>query len=254
MRQTCGYRPWGRHLISGLALALAAVLTVPAHAGWFDTGLELLKGFTGGTTARTLSLEEIAGGLKEALRVGSGNVVTTLGKTDGFNLDPDVHIPLPEQLNTVKTMLGKVGLSSLMDDLELKLNRAAEAATPKAKSLFVDAIARMTFEDVEAIFKGPDDAATRYFRNAMSPELAAALSPIVDQVLADVGAIQAYDKVMGRYQSLPFVPDIKADLNQHVVNKGMAGIFLYMAREEAAIRKDPAKRTTEILRRVFGAS
>jgi len=238
-------------LVSGLFLVM--LLFLPADAGWLDNGLELLRGLTGGaTTGNVLTVEEIANGLKEALRVGSGNVVTSLGRTDGFNLDPSIHVPLPDELATVKNMLTKVGLSGLMDDLELKLNRAAETATPKARDLFLGAISRMTFNDVQAIFKGPDDAATKYFQRTMSPDLAAALRPIVDQVLTEVGAIQAYDRVLGRYRSLPLVPDIRADLNHHVVSKAMDGIFLYMAREEAAIRKEPAKRTTEILRRVFG--
>jgi len=36
------------------------------------------------------------------------------------------------------------------------------------------------------------------------------------------------------------------------VEKGMAGIFYYIGREEAAIRENPAKRTSEILQKVFG--
>jgi len=149
-------------------------------------------------------------------------------------------------------MLGKVGMSHLLDDLELKLNRAAEVATPKAKELFWQAITDMTFEDVKAVYKGPEDAATKYFQGKMSPSLAKEMHPIVEESLSSVGAIQAYDNVMGQYQSLPFVPDVKADLTNYVIEKGMDGIFHYIAQEEAAIRQNPAKRTTELLKRVFG--
>ena len=135
----------------------------------------------------------------------------------------------------------------------MKLNRAAEVATPKAKELFSQAISEMTFEDVMNIYNGPDDAATRYFQKKMTPPLAREMQPVVDQSLAEVGAVQAYDKVMAEYRSMPFVPDVKADLTTYVVEKGMDGIFHYMAVEEAAIRQDPAKRTTELLQRVFGA-
>ncbi len=225
----------------------------PAEGGWFGDSLELLLDMAGEEKGTSLTLEDIGAGLKEALSVGSDRVVEALGRTDSFNLDPEIHIPLPDEFTTVRTMMGKLGMAGLLDDLELKLNRAAETATPRAKALFLDAISKMTFEDVRAVFHGPDDAATRYFEKSMSSDLAAAMRPIVERVLAEVGAVRAYDKVMGQYQALPFVPDIKADLTEHVVQKGMDGIFLYMAREEAAIRKDPAKRTTEILKRVFGS-
>jgi len=224
-----------------------------AESDWWLKGRELLKGF-GATSGRNdLTREEIGAGLKEALRVGSENVVNQLGRVDGFNKDAAIRIPLPEKLNTVKTALQRVGMSGMLDDLELKLNRAAETATPKARELFRQAIADMTINDVEAIYRGPEDSATRYFQAKMSPALAEEMRPIVDTSLAEVGAIRMYDKVMGRYRSIPFVPDIKTDLTSHVVEKGMDGIFHYLAREEAAIRQDPVKRTTELLKRVFGS-
>ncbi len=224
-----------------------------AQGSWWQKGVDLLKSPTGTTVQQSLTAEEIGAGLKDALLVGSEDVVAQLGRLDGFNLDPAIHIPLPQQLNSVKSLLGKVGMSSMLDDLEWKLNRAAEVATPKAKELFAQAISGMTFEDVMNIYNGPDDAATRYFQDRMTPALAREMQPVVDQSLAEVGAVQAYDNVMGQYRSIPFVPDVKADLTTYVVEKGMAGIFHYIALEEAAIRKDPAKRTTELLQRVFGA-
>jgi hypothetical protein len=42
-------------------------------------------------------------------------------------------------------------------------------------------------------------------------------------------------------------------LTNYVTEGGMNGIFHYLAREEAAIRQNPAKRTTDLLKRVFGA-
>jgi hypothetical protein len=178
-------------------------------------------------------------------------VVKQLGTTDGFNQDSHIHIPLPASLDKVKSVLSKVGKASLLEDLELKLNRAAEAATPRAKQLFKDAITSMTLEDVNGIYNGPDDAATQYFKGKMSPGLAEEMKPVVENSLADVGAVTAYEQMMKEYKSLPFVPDVKANLSDHVVEKGMDGIFYYMAKEEAAIRQNPVKRTTELLKKVF---
>jgi len=245
------------HLTSLIAIAIITSCLIfgpsKAESSWWQKGTDILKGSGTGQTQDTLTTGEIGAGLKDALLVGSENVVSQLGSLDGFNLDPAIHIPLPEQFSTVKSVLGRVGMTSLLDDLELKLNRAAEVATPKAKALFGQAISEMTFEDAMNIYNGPDDAATRYFQDKMTPPLAKEMQPVVEQSLAEVGAVQAYDNVMGEYRSIPFVPDVKADLTTYVVEKGMDGIFYYMAREEAAIRQNPAKRTTELLQRVFGA-
>ena len=231
-----------------LALALSGASAV-ASADWLDK----LKGLVSGKeeTQATLSQDDIGGGLKEALRVGTENVVGNLGVTDGFNLDPQIHIPLPDKLDQVKNVLEKVGMDSMLVDLETRLNRAAEVATPKAKHLFVAAINDMTLDDVMAIYNGPEDAATQYFRSKMAGPLALEMKPVVDDSLADVGAAKSYDAAMTRYNSVPFAPKVDADLSDYVVEKGMDGIFYYLAKEEAAIRQDPAKRTTDLLKRVF---
>jgi hypothetical protein len=204
-------------------------------------------------TGASLRDSEIARGLKEALRVGSDRVVGALGRTDGFNKSPDAHIPLPSSLQTAKKVLDAVGAGAVAEDLELRLNRAAEAAVPKARKLFGDAIAAMTLDDARAILNGPNDSATRYFRGKMSAPLAADMRPIVDAELARTGAIQSYDRMLGQYKTMPFVPDVKANLTDYVLGKAIDGVFLYLGREEAAIRENPAKRTTDLLRRVFGA-
>ena len=243
--------PVFRTLAAVAAILLLGSMPVLAQSDLLQKGLGLVT--SGGSSASTGSLTqgEMGDGLKEALRVGTESVVAQLGKTDGFNADKAIHIPLPGQLATVQKALKAAGYSSLVDDLELKLNRAAEQATPKAKALFVDAIAAMTIQDAQKILNGPDDAATQYFRKAMGPGLAREMEPIVDATLAEAGAVQAYDAMMGQYKALPFMPDAKADLTDYVVNKGLDGIFHYVAQEEAAIRNNPAKRTTDLLKKVF---
>ena len=229
--------------------------TAEAGSDWLQKGKDLLDGATRSHGApQGLSVEEIAAGLKEALRVGSEKVVNQLGQQDGFYADPAVRVPLPASLDTVRSALEKIGMASLLSDLELRLNRAAEAATPKARQLFIDASEGMTMDDVKAIYEGPNDAATRYFQAKMSQPLAKEMTPIVDASLTDVGAVQAYDQVISQYRTIPFMPAAQTDLSDHVVTKALDGIFHYLAQQEAAIRQDPAKRTTEILKRVFGAS
>ncbi len=224
-----------------------------ARSGWLDVGKEWLEDATSSNSGGSaLSTIDMAAGLKEALIVGSGSVVDQLGKSGGFNKDPAVHIPLPGSLDKVKSVLDKVGMGSMLEDLETKINMAAEAATPKAKRLFTDAIKAMTLDDVKKIFNGPNDSATRYFQSKMSIPLAKEMSPIVQESLSEVGAIKSYDATMEEYASLPFVPDAKANMTEYVVEQAMDGIFHYLAIEEAAIRENPTKHTTDLLKKVFG--
>ncbi|MCI5210346.1 MAG: DUF4197 domain-containing protein [Candidatus Electrothrix sp. ATG2] len=244
-------------IITSAAWALFSWLPNQAYAegSWLDNGVSILNNLTketGGKSSNTTSDAEVGEAFKQALRIGTENVVSKLGTVDGFNADPTVHIPLPKDLKTIKTLLTQVGMSQLADDLELKLNRAAESATQKAKTHFLQAITDMTFNDIRNIYEGPENSATKYFQSKMSSPLAQEMQPIVKNTLSQVGAIQAYEQVIGQYNTLPFVPDVTTNLTDHVIQKGLEGIFFYVAKEEASIRKDPAKQTTVLLKKVFG--
>ncbi len=239
--------------VAAVAAFLAIPLTAPcpASANWLDSAKELLQRSLGDNGGQSLGQSEIIAGLREALQVGTERVVAQLGINDGFNADPKVHIPLPETLQTVQQTLRRFGLSGYADELELRLNRAAEQAVPEAKQLFWKAISEMTLDDAQAIYRGPDDAATRYFQGKMSGPLSDRMRPVVERTLNEVGAVSAYDTMMGEYKALPFVPDIKADLTEHALGRAMEGLFLYIAEEEARIRNDPAARTTALLKKLF---
>ncbi len=229
---------------------------VPAYAGWdVPLGNALqglgLNGVSQSHAVQQLTQTDMVGGLKDALRIGSEHVVSRLSRKNGFQSDAKVHIPLPKQVQQAQTLLTKFGMGKIGADLELRLNRAAEAATPKAKRLFVEAIQKMRFEDAKQILEGSDDAATRYFQRQMTQPLAKDMRPIVSQALSQVGALRMYDQMMGKYQSLPFVPNVHTDLTQYVVDQALHGIFRYMGEEEAGIRHQPIKRTTELLKKIF---
>jgi len=201
----------------------------------------------------SLSQNEITRALKEALLDGTQNVVGRLGSYGGFLNDDAVRIPLPPNLAKVDALLQQVGLGELSADLKQRINHAAEAAIPKAGELFMDTIQRMSLDDARAILDGPDDAATQTLRRRMSQPLAAAMRPIVQASLADSGAVKVFDGLVKQYNRLPLVKPISGDLNQHVVNTAMDGVFYYLARQEAAIRKDPLKQTSKLLKKVFGS-
>ncbi len=239
-----------------IAVSCAALVTACVSDDWQNVATSVLQsGGVGGASSSVsaLSVAQITEGLKEALSLGSRNVTTQLGQAGGFNLDPKIRIPLPDTLQKVHTALSAVGMGGMTADLETRMNAGAEEAAKQAYPLFLDAIKQMTIADARSILSGQQDAATQYLRKTMGVALEGKINPIVQSTLAQAGAMKAYDGVMGQYAALPFVSNAKTDLNNYVTAKAMDGIFYYVAREEAAIRQNPAKRTTEILRTVFGA-
>lgn len=232
------------------------LLTLPVQADLFSDGLKILQGGDAkqdDQSQSNLSVGEISTGLKEALRVGSSRVVDQVSLQDGFNADSNIHIPLPDSLKKVQGALRTVGLSSMADDLELKLNRGAENASVEAREIFLDTISKMTLEDARRIYNGRNDEATRYFQEKMNPELKAKFKPIIDRTLSEVGAVNSYEEMISNYKAIPFVPDVKADLTDYTVSKALEGLFYYLAKEEEQIRQNPVARTTEILKNVFGS-
>ncbi len=204
------------------------------------------------SNSNELSVTDMSGAFKQALTIGAEAVISQLGTEGGFSDDEAVYIPLPENLKKVAKVLKKIGLSGQVDDLELKLNKAAETAVPIAKDLFIQSIKDMTFEDVKTIYKGADDSATQYFKEKMTTSLAEKMNPIVENSLSAVGAIQSLNRVMDKYQNIPFVSEVTPNLTEYVVEKGTDGVFHYLAQQESAIRKDPLKQTTDLLKKVFG--
>lgn len=241
------------------AILAAGMLPSHAYSNWFEKGLEVLQGSHSSTessdnsnSAINFSNHELESAFREALSIGSEKVIDKIGLKDGFNKDPKIHIPLPSSLNTIKSGLGKVGMESYMNELETTLNRAAEEAMPETKKIFLNAIASMTFEDVKAIYQGSDNAATRYLKKATTPELKQKISPIIDAKLNQVGAVNAYDSLTQQYrQQYPFLPNIKSDLQGHVMDKALEGMFLYLGQEETKIRQEPMKYGSDLLKKVF---
>src|SRR6266581_9324147 len=205
----------------------------------------------GGTT---LDPRTAADGLKEALGVGTSRSVDLLGRPDGYLKNLDVKIPMPEKLHVVDKGLRTIGRGNLVDEFVTSMNRAAEAAAPLARSVFLDTIKHMSFEDALQIVRGRDHEATDYLRQNAGPKLDTLFRPIVGQQLDKVGATRSFDAMMGRASTLPFVGKSAFDLNAYVTGRALDGLFLMIGRAEEKIRKDPVARTTDLLKRVFGVS
>jgi hypothetical protein len=214
------------------------------------------SGGGGSSTGAGASLPqaEIGSGLKDALKVASQRVVGRVGKTDGYWGDNAIRIPLPGPIDKVSGALKTVGAGGMVDDLHLKMNRAAEQAAPQALNIFVDAASKMSISDARAILTGPNDAATQYFKKTSTGQLTTAFHPIVDNTLSQVGAVKTFNSVKSRASSIPLAGQQIAgfDLTDFTVGKALDGLFHYLGIEEASIRSNPAARTTDLLKKVFG--
>jgi hypothetical protein len=195
---------------------------------------------------------DIAAGLKEALAVGTERAVHRVGVTDGFWRNAAINIPLPEQLKKVEKTLRTFGQGKTVDEFHLSLNRAAEAAAPEAAAIFGTAIRGMTLADARQILDGPDNAATEYFRGRTLPALSARFRPIVTKATASVGATRKYKDLATKVSKVSSSFQLQ-DLDAYVTDRALAGLFVTLADEELKIRRDPAARTTELLKRVFGS-
>jgi len=199
-----------------------------------------------------LSDAKIGSGLKEALQLGTENAVSITGKTDGYFMNQAIKILMPEKLKTFEKGLRAIGYGPQIDEFVLSMNRAAEKAAPFAKQIFWDAIGAMTFDDVRRILSGNDTAATDYFKTKTTTPLTNAFKPVVSNSMNEVGVTRQYKELVGRYESIPFVKKESFDLDQYVVSKALDGLFYMVGEEEKKIRKNPAARTTDLLKEVFG--
>ena len=213
-------------------------------------GLGGLSGLGGG-----LSNGDVALGLKAALNNGVGNAVSNAGVLNGFLGNDLIRVPLPNTLQSVQSFLQPIGADGLLVELQTQLNRGAEKAAPVAKDIFLDAVRGVTITDAFDILRGPDTAATEFLKSRTTPRLTQLFQPIMGDALNQTGALRLVDNVSSQLSAVPFGPNLGAnartDLIDHGVDYGLKGMFHFIGEEEKAIRANPAKRTSDILRRVF---
>ena len=234
-----------------IVISILLLLTFPVHSqgGFLD---DLIKQL-GSSSDSGQDEGTVISGLKEALTIGTRNAVSTVSSMDGYFGNLDIKIPMPEKLKKVEKLLRKIGYDDQVDEFILSMNRAAEHAAPQAVDIFVRTIREITFQDAMGILKGSDTAATEYFRDKTHDDIYGIFKPTVSTSMGKVGAVKSYNKMNRKYTSLPFVKEEPVDLEDYVTEKALYGLFFMIGEEEKKIRKDPAARVTDLLRKVFGS-
>ena len=242
-------------LLAGAAQAQDSTVNTPPRPA---TTMDRLGGFLGkvlqpaATSGTGLSANEIATGLKEALRVGIDKGATQASALDGYNGNQLIRILFPPEAQRVESRLRQLGFGRQVDQFVLALNRSAEDAAKRAKPVFFKAITQMSIQDAVGILRGGNDAATQYLRRTTGQQLVREFTPIIDSTLQKNNATRSYNTLASTYNRLPLVRPVTANLTEYATNKAVDGLFVLVAQEEKRIRENPVARVSDILRRVFG--
>ncbi len=199
-----------------------------------------------------LSNGDAVSGLKDALTQGSAAAIGKLGVTDGFLGNAKVKIPLPDALRSIEVALRMMGMQRQAEELVTAMNRAAEQAVPEARALLTSAIKSMSVQDAKGILTGGDTAATEYFRSKTSDQLTQKFLPIVTRATSKVGLAEKYNSFAAQGAQLGLVDAKQAKIENYVTQKALDGLFLMIAEQEKAIRKDPVGTATGMAKKVFG--
>jgi len=191
--------------------------------------------------------------IKEALQLGLLNAIGLASRPDGYFANLLIKILMPEKLKNVERALRLVGAGKMINEFILGMNRAAEKAAPLAKDIFLDALRGMSIQDAVGLLRGGDTAATDFFKLSTSDRLIIAFRPPITESMQSVGAIRSFEKMIERFQKIPFMKTEPVDIEGYVTTKAVDGLFFLVAEEENRIRKNPAARNTQFLRDVFGS-
>ncbi len=218
---------------------LAMVLAFASAAAWSQLG--------------KISNQDATSGLRAALDKGTAAAVANLGKTDGFLGNNAVKILLPDSLRRYEKTMRQFGMGKYADELVLTMNRAAEAAVPEGKALFVDSVKKMSVQDAKGILTGGNTSATDYFKRTMSEPLRAKFYPIVAASTKKVHVAEKYNEFAGQGAKYGLVKKEDANLDGYITQKALDGLFLMVAEEEKKIRANPVAAGSDIIKKVFGA-
>jgi hypothetical protein len=199
-----------------------------------------------------LTEEEAGKGVKEALNNGINSAVSFLNKPDAFFKSDLYKVLMPPDAKKMEKTLRDIGMGKMCDDAIEAINRGAEDAVGFATPIFVDAIKQMTVNDALKLVTGGNNSITNFFREKTSVKLKEAFLPVIEKSLEKTNATKYYRDAVDRYNKVPLVKKMNPDLAGHVADKTLYALFERIAVEEANIRNNPAARTSDLLKKVFG--
>lgn len=231
------------------------ILIILSFFAFAVTGCDTAKQVIGsiGNGAGNSNNTEIIAGLKEALRVGADSTTKRLSLLNGFFGDDIIRILMPPEAQKMERTLRDIGLGKTVDKAILSMNRAAEDASKFVGTILWNSIQQMTITDAIGILRGGDFAATNYLKRTTTQQLTTAFRPVIDRSLNNVDATRYWSDVFSVYNKISRKP-VNTDLGAYVTEKALGGLFYHIGLQEQQIRKNPAARVTDILKKVFGTN
>jgi len=214
-----------------------------------------------------LTEAEVISGLKEALTTGARNAAERLARENGYYGDDLIKILLPDEAKVIVDNISRIpGGDKLVEDVIIRINRAAEDAAKEVAPIFVNSITQMTVKDAFGILNGADNAATNYLRNTSYNELYALYLPKIKvstekKIVGNISTKDSWNTLTAKWNSiansiagrLANLKPVNTDLDDFLTTKALSGIFMKVEGEELKIRKEVSARVTPLLQRVFGS-
>ena len=225
---------------------------------------ELMTLFQGGGAALTEA--DVVNGLKEALITGAKNAAGRLSAENGYYGDAAIKILLPDEAKIIVDNISRIpGGEKLLEDVIVKINRAAEDAAKEVAPIFVNSVTQMTISEAFNILNGADNAATAYLKSTTYNQLYQLYKPKIQastekKIVGNVSTKDSWLALTNKWNSvantlagkLAGLKPVNTDLDDFLTNKALYGMFLKVEGEELRIRKEVSARVTPLLQKVFG--
>lgn len=210
------------------------------------------------TSSQAVTLSDVSNtqatqGVKAALEKGVRFAVDALGRSNGFLGNDKVRIPLPGYLKDAAGLLRRLGQGARLDELELAMNHAAEAAVPMARDVLVGVVKSMGVQDAKNILAGGETSVTQFFADKTRAQLNDKFLPIVKKTTQQVKLADKYNRVASQAANIGLLQGNDVSLERYVTGKALDGLYFMIGEEEKKIRQDPAGTGSALLQRVFGA-
>ena len=207
----------------------------------------------------------IAAGLKEALNIGINVGISQLSKNNGYYNELATRINLPKEALVITQNIAKLpGGQAMVTKVVKNINAAASDAATEAVPIFASALTSMTIDDATNILKGGGTKATDYFKTKTKSPLKNLFGKFIHKsinkkLIGDMSAQSSWNALTTEWNGVATsavgkairLRTVNTDLQDHLTDKAVDGIYYKVGEQEKKIRTDVKARTTDLLKRVF---
>jgi hypothetical protein len=189
--------------------------------------------------------------LADGLRAGLGSVISQSLGSGTLNVTP------PPALAKIQAALSKTGNTATSAGFEEALKAAVAQLSPQVAGLLKSDLTAIKPDEAPAVLSGGPDAATKFLQQKYGPVLKEKLLPLVKQATAASNtAAKAKEMLAAAGPLLAGFAGNKAvtGLDDYLCDQVLAQSFALLAKQEAAVRANPALlKDSPLAQKVFAA-